>query len=89
MDALFTISCAANEAGTARLGMAVGVRAIGNAVRRNRLRRLIRESFRMHRPELPAVDVFVTARSPSAAATNAEVFASLAALWRRIGPATR
>jgi ribonuclease P protein component len=86
---LFQIFCAANEAGTARLGMAVGVRAIGNAVRRNRLRRLIRESFRMHRPELPPVDVFVTARAPAAAATNAEVFASLQSLWRRITGAAR
>ena len=86
-DALFQIVCAANEAGTARLGMAVGVRAIGNAVRRNRLRRLIRESFRMHRPELAAVDVFVTARSKAAGATNAEVFASLHALWQQVGTA--
>jgi ribonuclease P protein component len=61
--------------------MAVSTRAIGNAVRRNRLRRLIRESFRMHRDELPAVDVFVTARTPARTAPNAEIFASLAAFW--------
>jgi ribonuclease P protein component len=69
--------------------MAVSTRAIGNAVRRNRLRRLIRESFRMHRHELPAVDVFVTARAPARAAPNAEVFASLLQLWQKIGQATR
>ena len=69
--------------------MAVSTRAIGNAVRRNRLRRLIRESFRMHRHELPAVDVFVTARAPARAAPNAEVFSSLLRLWQQIGSATR
>lgn len=69
--------------------MAVSTRAIGNAVRRNRLRRLIRESFRMHRHELPALDVFVTARAPARAAPNAEVFASLQGLWQQIGNAAR
>lgn len=74
-----------NDTGEARLGMAVGLRVTGNAVRRNRLRRLIRESFRMHRQELPAVDILVTARAPAAAAANRLVFESLAQHWRRIG----
>jgi len=69
--------------------MAVGTRAIGNAVRRNRLRRLIRESFRMHRHELPALDIFVTARAPARAAPNAEIFSSLQRLWQQIGQAAR
>ena len=64
--------------------MAVSTRAAGNSVRRNRLRRLIRESFRMHRQELPAVDVLVTARSAAAQAENRVVFESLAGLWRRV-----
>jgi len=86
-DAFFQVQCTPNDAGQARLGMAVSVRAIGGAVPRNRLRRLIRESFRMHRQELPAVDVFVTARAPARAAGNREIFTSLEGLWRRIGKA--
>jgi ribonuclease P protein component len=81
---LFLVQSVPNEAGEARLGMAVSVRASGNAVRRNRLRRLIRESFRMHRQEMPAVDVLVTARAPAAGAANREVFESLARHWRAL-----
>ena len=64
--------------------MAVGTRAVGNAVNRNRIRRLIRESFRMHREQLPAVDILVSARAGAAKAVNRDVFASLAGHWRAI-----
>ena len=84
-DDLFVVQCVKNEEREARLGMAVSVRAAGNAVGRNRLRRLIRESFRMHRQEMPAVDVLVTARAAAAKAANHAVFESLARHWRAIG----
>lgn len=64
--------------------MAVSTRAAGNSVRRNRLRRLIRESFRMHRHDLPAIDVLVTARPAAAQAENAVIRESLAGHWTRI-----
>ncbi len=83
-DAFFVVQCADNGGATARLGMAVGARAVGNAVGRNRLRRLIRESFRMHRHTLPALDVFVTARPAARAAGNREIFGSLERLWQEI-----
>ena len=67
--------------------MAVSTRAAGQSVNRNRLRRLIRESFRMHREGLPAVDVLVTARSGVAKAANREIFESLARFWEAIGTA--
>ena len=83
-DDLFVVQCVKNEKSEARLGMAVGLRAAGNAVIRNRLRRLIRESFRMHRQEMPAVDVLVTARAAAAKAGNRAILDSLVRHWRAI-----
>ena len=64
--------------------MAVSVRAVGAAAARNRVRRLIRESFRLQRQELPPVDIFVVARNGAKNASNAQIFASLARLWQEI-----
>ena len=44
-----------NDAGHHRLGLAISRRA-GNAVTRNRIRRLLRESFRLRQHELPLSD---------------------------------
>lgn len=83
-DALFGIHYLPNDLGHARLGMSVGLRVAGTAVRRNRIRRCVRESFRLHQQLLPAVDVLVIARSAVKEATGPEMFASLDRLWRQI-----
>jgi len=48
-----------NQLGCPRLGLAVTKKHIRKAVNRNRLRRQIRESFRLALPKLPGVDVVV------------------------------
>ena len=70
----------------ARLGLAVGVRAAGNAVNRNRVKRVVREAFRHIHQELPAVDLVVNARPAAGKASNADMTASVMALWKRIRP---
>ena len=86
-DELFSIQWIENGRATARIGMAVSIRAVGAAVNRNRVRRLIRESFRLRRQELPPMDIFVVARNAVKSASNAQIFASLARLWQEIRPA--
>ena len=58
-----TVLMAPNEAGTTRLGI-VASRKLGDAVRRNRAKRLIRQIFRQTQslPVRPGVDVVVIPR---------------------------
>jgi ribonuclease P protein component len=67
-----------------RLGLAVGVRAAGGAVARNRIKRRVREYFRLHQHLLPMVDLVVNARPAAAGASHAATEASLAGHWRRV-----
>jgi ribonuclease P protein component len=74
-----------NSGGTIpRLGLSIAARTVGNAVRRNRIKRLIRESFRQHQHELPAVDIVVNARSGARDADNAVIVRSLEKHWRAV-----
>jgi len=84
-DGFFAVTAMRNEVGAPRLGLAVAVKVAGGAVARNRLRRIVRESFRLHQRELPAADLVVSAR-PQARTASAQVLrASLAALWKKVG----
>ena len=82
-DPLFMVIARPNGLEHARLGLAVGVRAAGNAVNRNRIKRLVRESFR-RQTGLPAADLVVNARPAAGQASNADLSASITALWTRI-----
>jgi ribonuclease P protein component len=84
-DGFFTVTVTTNQSGAPRLGTAVAVRAAGGAVARNRVRRIIRESFRLHQHEIPAVDLVVSARAAAAAASGEALHASLELLWKKVG----
>lgn len=76
-----------NETGHCRLGFAISRQKVRLAVGRNRLRRLVRESFRKHRTGLPCVDVVILARDAAAAATSADLSASIEKHWSNVARA--
>lgn len=83
-NGFFGVTAHRNDKDGPRLGLAVSLRVAGTAVERNRLRRIIRESFRLRQHELPPVDVVVSVRPRAKGAANAELRASLDALWDKV-----
>ena len=83
-NGFFGVTAAPNEVGVPRVGLAVAVRIAGGGVQRNRIRRIIRESFRLHQHELPAVDLIVSVRDRARGASGAELRESLSALWKSV-----
>ncbi|MEM7054328.1 MAG: ribonuclease P protein component [Pseudomonadota bacterium] len=65
----------------ARLGITVSRKVHRLAVERNRIRRQIRESFRLRRRQLKANDYVVRARPAAADADNAALRTALNELW--------
>jgi ribonuclease P protein component len=83
-DRFFTVLYRSTDLGYARLGLAIAKKRVPLATRRNRLKRLIRESFRNSYQGLGPIDIVILARSEADVATNLEIVASLEGHWRRL-----
>ena len=84
-DRFFTVLARDNDLSFARLGLAVGKKQVRRAVGRNRIKRLVRERFRMNAKTLGTQDLVVVSRA-NAGASNEALTRSLAAHWARLRP---
>ncbi len=82
-DQWFSVLCRRNGRGVARLGLAISKKHCRQAVSRNRVRRIVRESFRCHQLELAGLDLIVMGQPRVATGSNEELFDSLSQHWQR------
>jgi ribonuclease P protein component len=70
---LMTVVVRENGTDERRLGLSVGKRCWKSAVKRNRVRRVFREAFRLAQPELPpGIDVVLVSSTPQIRPSLAE-----------------
>ena len=86
-DELFTVLCRRNKQSTARLGLAISKKHCRKATARNRIKRIIRESFRQQQALLAGLDVVVINQPGASRATNSEINDSLDKHWQRCSKA--
>jgi len=80
----FLILAIPNQLDSPRLGLVIAKKNVRCANERNRLKRLVRESFRLKQHNLPAIDAIVLARRSSGDADNPTITDTLDALWKRV-----
>ena len=81
---LLVVYCLRNGTGHSRLGLTVSAK-LGHAVERNRMRRRLREIYRLHEAEFkPGVDLVVVARSASVDAEFSALEQAFLQLARRL-----
>jgi ribonuclease P protein component len=83
-DSCFLVLIRPNDLSMARLGLSVSARTVGNAVNRNRIKRVIRNSFRLAAAQLPAVDIVINTRPGAREASNAQLAERLSQHWKNV-----
>lgn len=67
----FSLLARKNGLNHARLGLAIAKRQIRRSVDRNRIKRLLRESFRLNQDNLAGLDIIALVRTSAVSETNA------------------
>lgn len=81
----FTALVRANELGEARLGLIISKKCSKKAVLRNRIKRIIRESFRLNRDMIGEYDIIIIGRPGMGKKTGLQLRVILSRLWKELG----
>jgi len=79
-----TILTRANTLDHPRLGLAVSKKHLKRAITRNRAKRIIRDHFRRHQQQLPAVDMVVIVKAPWLELDTCQCQKLLDKSWQRV-----
>lgn len=83
-DRYLTVLACQNSYAYPRLGLAITKKKIKTSVARQRIKRLIRESFRHHKGLLAGLDIVVMSQSGSQTVDNKVLFNSLMDHWQKL-----
>lgn len=83
-DKFLTVLARANGRSGPRLGLAIARKRLPRAVDRNRVKRVVRESFRRHLGLLDGLDLVVLANPGARGGENRQLTRSLEQHWRRV-----
>lgn len=78
------ILCRSNQKNHARIGIIVGKRVANSAVARNRIRRIVRDSFRFNQEKLTGWDIVVIARHQCDTLSKEKIRKGIDDLWERL-----
>ena len=81
-DSAYTILARQNKLRLPRLGVIVSKKNIPKAVQRTRLKRIVRESFRIHSRTIGNLDVVVICQKNCSHKLNAQLFRQLDRHWK-------
>jgi len=83
-DNCFTLLARKNQLEHPRLGLAIAKKLVKRAVARNRIKRIVRESYRTSQQRLLGLDIVVLGRSGIEDKSNKELHDSLEQHWSRL-----
>jgi len=81
----FSVYLRQNGLESARLGLAVSKKTAKKAVTRNKIKRIIRESFRLRKGQMRGLDIIIVAKPNASLISKAKLFEVTQKIWGRIG----